>query len=245
MPDVTPLPPRALKRIGHKGADLISPGNTLESFDAALAAGVDMVEFDVLPERSDGTGRLMLAHDFDAAARGTALTLEEGLAHFGQDAWAGVELNVDMKMAGYEERVVAALKRHGLAERALVSTMEDSSLALLRERHPQIALGWSVPRVRRDPLRNPVTALPAIVVLQYVRRALPGVAANRIRRGEIEALMAHWRLVTPRLARAVRRAGGDLYVWTVDDPRRIAELERIGVSGVITNDPRLFATNPA
>ncbi|MEA2276201.1 MAG: hypothetical protein QOC78_1161, partial [Solirubrobacteraceae bacterium] len=24
----------ALKRIGHKGADLIAPGNTLESFDA-------------------------------------------------------------------------------------------------------------------------------------------------------------------------------------------------------------------
>ena len=117
-------------------------------------------------------------------------------------------------------------------------------LALLRRRHPEIALGWSVPRIRRDPLRNPVTALPAIVVLQYVRRALPGVAANRIRRGEIEALMAHWRLVTPRLARAIRAAGGDLYVWTVDDPRRIAELERIGVSGVISNDPRLFATNP-
>jgi glycerophosphoryl diester phosphodiesterase len=118
----------------------------------------------------------------------------------------------------------------------------DGGLAPGRARHPQIALGWSVPRLRRDPLRNPLTALPAVAVLQYVRRALPGVAANRIRRGEIEALMAHWRLVTPRLAQAVRRAGGHLYVWTVDEPRRMAELERIGVSGVISNDPRLFAT---
>ena len=65
----------ALKRIGHKGADLIAPGNTLESFDAALAAGVDMVEFDVLPEHRDGSGRLVLAHDFEAAGRGTPLTL--------------------------------------------------------------------------------------------------------------------------------------------------------------------------
>src|SRR6185312_6520224 len=79
MPDVTPQP-RALKRIGHKGADLIAPGNTLESFDAALAAGVDMVEFDVLPENRDGSGRLMLAHDFTAAQRSAAITLEEGLA---------------------------------------------------------------------------------------------------------------------------------------------------------------------
>jgi glycerophosphoryl diester phosphodiesterase len=233
-----------MRRVGHKGADHISPGNTFASFEAALDAGVDMIEFDVLPERPDGSGELLLAHDFDDAAARTPHTLEEGLAHFAGAAYDGIELDVDLKLAGYEERVVAALERHGLAERALVSTMENSSLALLRERHPQIALGWSVPRMRRDPLRNPVTALPAIVVLQYVRRALPGVAANRIRRGEIEALMAHWRLVTPRLARAIRHAGGDLYVWTVDDPRRIAELERIGVSGVITNDPRLFATDP-
>ena len=52
--------------------------------------------------------------------------------------------------------------------------------------------------------------------------------------------MAHWRLVTPRLARAIASAGGELYVWTVDDARRIRALEAIGVAGVITNDPRLF-----
>ena len=87
----------ALKRIGHKGADLIAPGNTLASFDAALAAGVDMVEFDVLTEHRDGSGRLVLAHDYDAAARGEPVTLEEGLAHFAQDAWEGIELDVDLK----------------------------------------------------------------------------------------------------------------------------------------------------
>ena len=40
-----------MRRVGHKGADLIEPGNTLASFDAALAHGVDMIELDVLPER--------------------------------------------------------------------------------------------------------------------------------------------------------------------------------------------------
>jgi glycerophosphoryl diester phosphodiesterase len=73
-----------------------------------------------------------------------------------------------------------------------------------------------------------------------MRGALPSVAANRIRRGEIDALMAHWRLATPRLARSIREAGGELYVWTVDDRERIAGLERMGVTGVISNDPRLF-----
>ncbi|HEX7297859.1 MAG TPA: glycerophosphodiester phosphodiesterase [Solirubrobacteraceae bacterium] len=235
----------ALKRIGHKGADLIAPGNTLESFDAALAAGVDMVEFDVLPEYPDGTGRLVLAHDFAAAAQRSPLTLEEGLAHFAQDAWIDVELDVDLKTVGYERRVIDALRSFGLAERALISTMEEQSLLAVRAEAPEIRLGWSVPKLRRNYLGNPFTRVPALAAARYARRVLPARAARAIRDGHIDAVMSHWALVTPRLARAVHEAGGELYVWTVDDARRIATLEALGVTGIITNDPRLFASATA
>jgi glycerophosphoryl diester phosphodiesterase len=233
-------PARTLKRIGHKGADLIAPGNTIESFDAALAAGVDMVEFDVLPENRDGTGRLVLAHDYEVVDRGDALTLEEGLAHFAQDAWAGVELDVDMKLAGYERRVVDALRAHGLADRALISTMEEDSLAVVRLAGPEIRLGWSVPKIRRNPLDRRLTRIPALVLARYAQRILPGRAATAIRDARIDALMCHWALVTRRLVTAIDDAGGELYVWTVDDAEKIAKLERLGVTGIITNDPRLF-----
>ena len=53
--------------------------------------------------------------------------------------------------------------------------------------------------------------------------------------------MVHWRHVTGRLVRRVRGAGGDVYVWTVDELPRLRALEALGVTGVITNDPRLFA----
>jgi glycerophosphoryl diester phosphodiesterase len=229
----------ALRRVGHKGADLIAPGNTLASFDAALAAGVDMIEFDVLPER--GSDRLILAHDYRAAATGDPPTLEEGLAHFASEAFAGVELDVDLKLPGYERRVVEALREHGLADRALISSQYVASLAELRQIDPNVRLGWSVPKVRRDYTTSPVTALPAFAVLMAYRAALPARAASALRAGRCDALMAHWRLVTPRLVRAVSRAGGQLYAWTVDDETRIHALERMGVTGVITNDPRLFA----
>jgi glycerophosphoryl diester phosphodiesterase len=231
-----------LKRIGHKGADLIAPGNTLESFDAALAAGVDMVEFDVLPEFEDGTGRLVLAHDFSVAASRTPLTLEEGLAHFCQDAWAGVELDVDLKLPGYEQRVVDALRDHDLGARTLISTMEESSLETVRRIAPDIRLGWSMPKVRRNYLGHPLTRYPALAAAKYVQRIVPARAARAIREGRVDAIMSHYALVTRRFAQAIAEVGGELYVWTVDDAVRIAELERIGVTGVITNDPRLFAT---
>jgi glycerophosphoryl diester phosphodiesterase len=53
--------------------------------------------------------------------------------------------------------------------------------------------------------------------------------------------MAHWRVVTPALVRAVAEGGGELYVWTVDDARMIERLTAMGVDGIITNDPRLFS----
>jgi glycerophosphoryl diester phosphodiesterase len=230
-----------VRRVGHKGAAHIAPGNTLASFDAALAHGVDMIEFDVLPERREepDRGRLILAHDYGDVGP-DSLTLEQGLAHLAGSRFGDVELDLDLKLPGYERRVVDALREHGLLERTLVSTLFMRSLVVLRELEPRLRLGWSVPRVRRDYTRSPLTRLPAYGLLFRVRRRLPGVAAGHVRAGRCDALMAHWKLVTPRLVQALREAGGELYVWTVDDPARIRALEAAGVTGVITNDPRLF-----
>ena len=116
----------ALRRIGHKGADLIVPGNTPASFDAALAHGVDMIEFDVLPENQHAPddGRLLLAHDYEHVDG--APTLEDGLAHLASSPFDGVELDVDLKLPGYEQRVIEALREHGLVERTLISSQLDA-----------------------------------------------------------------------------------------------------------------------
>jgi glycerophosphoryl diester phosphodiesterase len=234
----------ALRRIGHKGADLIVPGNTPASFDAALAAGVDMIEFDILPERRDDPDSpLVLAHDYDHIAG--APPLEEGLAHLASSPFASVELDVDLKLHGYEARVVEALRRHGLIERTLVSTNWMRSLVVVRALEPRLRLGWSVPRVRRDWTASPLTRLPAYAGIGYVRARLPRVYARHHAAGRCDALMAHWAFVTPRLVRMVREVGGELYAWTVDQPERIGRLERLGVTGVITNDPRLFGQLPS
>ena len=225
-----------LIRVGPKGADLVAPGNTVESFEAALEHGVDMIEFDVLRTRD---GRLVLAHDWEDAERPGCLTLDEGLDHFAGEAYGGVELDVDLKLPGYEREVVEGLRERGLAERSLVSTQYLESLEALGGLAPGLRRGWSVPKVRRDYTKTAL-ALPAYLIARYWRIRLPGRAAALLRAGGCEAVMAHWLLVSGRLARAVGEAGGELYVWTVDDAKRIAALEALGVDGVITNDPRLF-----
>ena len=228
-----------MRRVGHKGADLVAPGNTLASFQAALELGVDMIEFDVLRLRD---GRLVLAHDYRDAEGRELVSLEEGLDHFAGEAYAGVELDVDLKLPGYEREVVEGLRSRGLTGRALVSSTYAKTLDEIGRLAPGLRRGWSVPQVRRDYTRTAL-AVPAYAVLRYWRARLPSRAARMLADGRCEAVMAHWRLVGPRLVKAVRQAGGQLYVWTVDDARRIEALAAIGVDAVITNDPRLFGAS--
>jgi len=103
-----------------------------------------------------------------------------------------------------------------------------------------VRLGWSVPRVRHDYTTDALTAIPALAFLTGYRAMLPRRVRAALRAGRFDAIMAHWRVVSNALVRAVAEGGGELYVWTVDDAARIAKLTAMGVDGIITNDPRLF-----
>jgi glycerophosphoryl diester phosphodiesterase len=232
---------KRIRRVGHKGAAHIEPGNTLASFDAALRHGVDMIELDVLSERPDGSGRLLVAHDYEDMRSRTPLSLEEALEHLAGEEFSDIELDVDVKLPGYELRVLETLREFELVPRTLISGMFPSGLALIRAAEPALRLGWSVPRVRRDYTTDMLTAIPALAMLTGYRAMLPRRVRLALAEHRFDAIMAHWRVVTGSLVRAVAEGGGELYVWTVDDARMIAKLTDMGVDGIITNDPRLFS----
>ncbi len=228
------------RRVGHKGAAHIEPGNTLASFDAALRHRVDMIELDVLSEHPDGSGRLLVAHDYEDMRARSPLSFERALEHLTGEAFAGIELDVDVKLPGYELRVLQGLRDFDLVSRTLVSGMFPAGLSQIRAAEPALRLGWSVPRVRRDYTTDMLTAIPALAMLTGYRATLPRRARAALKDDRFDAIMAHWRVVTGALVTAVAEGGGELYVWTVDDARMIARLTHMGVDGIITNDPRLF-----
>jgi glycerophosphoryl diester phosphodiesterase len=238
----SPRSPRgAPLRVGHKGAAHIEPGNTLGSFEAALAHEVDMIELDVLSEHRDGSGRLLVAHDYEDLRSRPPLELGEALEHLAGERFAEIAFDVDVKLPGYELGVLEAIREAGLLERTIVSGMFPTSLARIRAAEPALRLGWSVPRVKRDYTTDMLTAVPALAMLSGYRATLPRRVRAALTAGRVDAIMAHWRVVTRRLLRAVAEGGGELYVWTVDDPAMIERLTRLGVDGIITNDPRLFS----
>jgi len=109
-------------RIGHRGAAALAPENTIASVEAAVAAGVDGVEFDVCPG-------LVVAHDRGRPGPPLPDFLAAIRAVLADDAL----LVVDLKTAGYETEVLAACRDAGVAERCIFSTSEFAALARLNE----------------------------------------------------------------------------------------------------------------
>jgi glycerophosphoryl diester phosphodiesterase len=210
------------QRIGHGGASALAPANTLASFDAAREIGIDMVEFDVRALH----GELVLAHTLLHARRGGNVRLSDALAHLAGRRFRDVELNVDVKHVGCEAALLERLRGASLLERTLISSQVPGVLDRVRALEPRARVGISIGgRLARMSCRW----------RDWRAGALAGLHSGRW-----DALMAQHRLVDDGLLSDVVDHGGRLYAWTVNQRAAIASLQRLGVHGIATADPRLF-----
>ena len=242
-------------RVGHRGAAAIAPENTLRSFEAAIACGVDAIEFDVLDLVR---GPLVLAHSNDLAevSHGSAAgrvrersleelrevapelpTLDEALAFL---AGHDVALHVDLKLTTRLDEVADAVVRHGLSERTVVSSFQLESIAAFAARAPRIPIGFTYPEDRYGVSRRRALQPAIRLGTLALRRAVVARIPAMIERAGAAALMLHHAVVSaPAVARA-HAAGAAVWAWTVDDAAEVARLDTAGVDAVISNDPGMF-----
>ena len=182
-----------------------------------------MVEFDVRA----GRGELLLAHTLLHARAGTRVRLHQALAHLASRRFADVDLNVDLKHTGCESALLDALHRTGVINRALISSQVPEVLDRVRELEPRARLGISIGgRIARVSRRW----------RDWRAGVLEGLAAHRW-----DAVMAQHRLVDGALLEEVSERDGWLFAWTVNERGAIERLRGLGVHGIATADPRLFA----
>ena len=174
----------ALRLVGHKGADLIAPGNTVESFVAAVEAGVDTIELDVLWLRDAH----LPAGAAGAAGRRPRLARRE--AADAADRWprrstpsssrrsTGSRSTSTSSCPAARRRSSHALRERGLVERAMVSTMELYSLGRILELEPKLRRGWTYPKVTKDWTSKRWAKAPMLAALVAMRHRLPGLAAE-------------------------------------------------------------------
>ena len=211
------MPDRPLL-LGHRGARATRsvPENTVASFDLALQHGCDGFEFDVRCTR-DGTA--IVCHDSEvekieiAGAIRSELPqlalLEDVAERYRERAF----LDIELKVPGLEDKVIAALERHIPERGFVVSSFFAEVLLELRSRNASIPLGLIADR-RHELVRW---------------KDLP-----------VQWVIPHYRLTTKELIGEIHSAGKKAGVWTVNEPEAMRRFADWGADAIISDNTQLL-----
>lgn len=214
--------------IGHRGAAAVAPENTMASLEAAVAAGADLVEFDILPG-------LRLGHSLQELP-GEELTLDAALATLARH---DVGVHLDVKLPGYEGEVLGAVRRHGLEERALVSTAYAVTARRVAALAPGLPVAIGYPRDRLGVSRIPWPTPLAHAGAATLRQAMPVRVPVLLRVARANVLSLHQTLCSRAAVRAAHRFGAPVLAWTANEPPVVRRLAAAGVDGIVSDDPRM------
>jgi glycerophosphoryl diester phosphodiesterase len=215
--------PAKLLLLGHRGARLYAPENTIAAFDLALDHGVAGFEFDVRCTRAK---QAIICHDNkfnrmvvrkrtleqiqdSCSLEGKPPCLEDVLERYSRTAF----LNIEVKVRGMEHVVFKAMKRFPPQRGYFISSFLPSVVRKLHELDKTLVLGaisksyWHLRRWK---------ALPITYVIP------------------------HYGLLTPKLIDELHAASKIVVTWTVNDPRKMRNAAAMGVDGIISDDTKLL-----
>jgi glycerophosphoryl diester phosphodiesterase len=214
--------------IGHRGAAAVAPENTLAALEAAVAARVDLVEFDISPG-------LRLGHSLDELPA-EELSLDDALEYLKSH---GVGVHLDVKLPGYEDEVLAAIRRHGVGERAVISTSFAVTVRRFARLAPDLprAIGYPRDRLGVSNLRwpRPVQRAGAAAL----RQAMPARVPVLLRWSRANTLSLHHTLCSRASVATAHRLGAPVLAWTVNDPCGVRRATAAGVDGIVSDDPEM------
>jgi glycerophosphoryl diester phosphodiesterase len=225
----------------HRGGCALGPENTLQTFDAGMAAGADGLELDV---HLSADGVVMVHHDerldrttnergpiaartaaqlgrIDAGDGQGVPTLREVLRRY-PAALIIIEMKVNTVAMG--EAVLAEVEEAEAIDRVCLAGFGGRSMAASRARRPDVAS----------------SAMPTEVRFALYRSWI-GWPTGRVPYGGFqvpETAQGH-RIVSPRFIRHAHRANLKVQVWTVDEEADMRRLLAWGVDALISDRPDL------
>jgi glycerophosphoryl diester phosphodiesterase len=211
---------------------VLPPDNTLAAFELSMQRGCDGFEFDV---RYTHDRRGVICHDPDFGGLNVASSayenlrtasaqrerrkvqpadqqmpcLEDVLARFGDRGY----LDIEVKIPGFEEDIVEAIRRHPPQRGHVVSSFLPPVLRRIHELSPGIPLGY-VCKDRK---------------LLADWRTLP-----------VSVVIPNSRLVSETLVREWHAENKQVFVWTVNRESEMRRLALWEVDGIISDDTELL-----
>jgi len=213
---------------GHRGSSKREPENTMRAIQAAIKEGADGVEFDV---RITKDREIVIIHDamvnrtsnsqgrvknfnysellvFDFGKGEKIPLLKDVLEKYGNKYW----LNIEIKETGFEGELVEMLRELKITEKVVISSFKKIALKTIAKLTSDIPLAYL--------FNKPMNNFTKLQKLNF----------TSIHPGKL--------LVNKQLMKAAGNANLKVRVWTVDDFKEAKRLAKLGVDGIITNDPQ-------
>ena len=238
--------------ISHRGANKVSPQNTIEAFKKAIQFRADGFETDV-HLTSDGVPVICHNYTIDKTSDGKGAIASNTLDYlkrfdFGSyfhHSYKGVEiptleefltlcekanlkvLNIEIKSPKNKDYVIVdkildAVKAHGLFDKLLISSFDPDLLVYIKDKDENCKTGF---------LYSPDKPITYKRVL--------GNEIGFAKSIDADALHPHQMFVTQKLIDDAHENGIMVNPWTVNKEKDIIKLVKMGVDGVITDVPNI------
>ena len=222
---------------------MYAPENTLAAFRLAVEQGADGIELDVKLSRD---GEVVVFHDqmtqritgetgrvnqltltelkrlsagaffADSFRKEKIPTLKEVFETVGDNVFLFIELTNYLSWSdGLVEKTAALVKEHHLEHRAVFISF----------------LPWNISRLKK--------LLPNVPFGLLMLQGIAGNCArsNTFRRFSPNCILPKYLDVTPKLIHEEHNQGRQVITWTVNDRELMIKFMRMGINGLITNDP--------
>lgn len=239
--------------IAHRGGADAWPEETLLAFENATRAGVDVLELDVhatvdgtvvcmhdetVDRTTDGTGKIKEktfadVQKLDAAAkfttdggktypyRGTGVkvaTLKEVLEKFPH---MPVSIEIKQYAPSIVDSVIAVIDAAKMNDKVVVASFDDETIRAVRAKRPNLATSLAL---------GETLQLAKLKTDEDIAAYKPPAMLYQANAGSI----------TEEAMRIYNHLGIRVHVWTVNDEDTMRRMWKLGVHGIMTDDPALL-----
>lgn len=251
---------KPIKVVAHRGDSKYFPENSMVAFESAIELGVDIIETDV---HISSDGVIFVWHDGDthkldgnnkkiSSRSWTELKdLDLGFLYVDKDgkrpfsskgirlmtfeqllkAFPETRFNVDLKdkKSSLVKGVFEILTRENAFNRVVIASFHTENLKSIRKLSDQIATSYGRAEVRLRVL------LSSLGMFRFVSNFLPRHPVM-----QVPTTSGNLTVVTRQFIKILHKRGIKIQVWTINNRDDMEMLFKMGVDGIMTDDPRLL-----
>lgn len=226
--------------VGHRGASYLAPENTIESISLAWELGAKAAECDVMLTKDnqvvvihDNKGKRLTGHDFEVKEvnyseikeypillsksnekkfeGATIPLLEDLLATIPDDGTLVIEIKIGPEILPYLKEVIS---EHWKTGNIAFIAFNFETIMATKELYPDI---------------------PCYYLSMF--KADLNKKHDLIVESKLDGVNLRHKIIDKKLVKKYKKAGKNIWCWTVDEPEDAKKMIGLGVTGITTNRP--------